>query len=246
MADQELKKAKTEETEESEEMFKKKNSKKAAAAAAAAASDEETWLEKSVARKMSMENLTHGKRLTPFDPYTFDLGTKWPEELPVFIEVAMGSRNKFEWDQDAGVLMLDRVIHSSMHYPNDYGFIPSTLCDDGDPLDILVMGTQPLVPGCICKARPIAYMVMEDEKGMDEKVLAVLANDAMFSDVHTLEDLPSHKLREISHFFETYKALERNKWAKVGEWHGTEETYELIKRSHNAFLEKSQAIEESL
>jgi len=133
-----------------------------------------------------------------------------------------------------------------MHYPNDYGFIPSTLCDDGDPLDVLVMGTQPIVPGAVVTIRPIAYMVMEDEKGMDEKVLAVLKNDAMMEDIQSIDDVPSHKLKEISHFFETYKALEKNKWAKVGEWKGTKETYGLIKQSQKQFKEKYKTIADEM
>lgn len=221
-------------------MFRKKDKKDSKAAA-----HDDTWLEKAVARKLSLAGVPT-KRLQPFDPYTYDLGPKCPQVVPVFIEVAMGSRNKFEWNQEQGVLMLDRVIHSSMHYPNDYGFIPSTLCDDGDPLDILVMGTQPLVPGCMAEVRPIAYMIMEDEKGMDEKVLGVLKGDAMFHDIQTLEDLPKHKLREIKHFFETYKALESNKWAKVGDWKGTEDTYDLIQRANETFLAKSKALESGM
>jgi len=160
--------------------------------------------------------------------------------------VSAGSRNKYEWDQEYGVMMLDRVLHSAVHYPNDYGFIPQTLCGDGDPLDILVMGTQPLAVGCIVKARPIAYMVMEDEKGMDEKVLAVLSNDANFAHVEKFEDLAKHKLAEVSNFFETYKQLEKDKWAKVGGWKNTDETYELIKKTHENFIEQEKLLEESM
>uniref|UniRef100_A0A7S2RLU3 Inorganic pyrophosphatase n=1 Tax=Mucochytrium quahogii TaxID=96639 RepID=A0A7S2RLU3_9STRA len=209
--------------------------------------DVENWLVKSVARKLSIESLPFKlKAPTVFDPYMFPLGAKCPETVPVFIEVSSGSRNKYEWSQEHSCIMLDRVLHSAVHYPSDYGFIPQTLCGDGDPLDVLVMGTQPLIPGCIVNARPIAYMVMEDEKGMDEKVLAVCANDPMFDEVKTFRDLPEHKLREVSHFFETYKGLEKNKWAKVGGWKGTQDTYQLIEQTHSMFIEREQQLENEL
>jgi inorganic pyrophosphatase len=207
--------------------------------------EDSEWLVKAVQRKLSVE--TMGKlRQAPFDPYSYPLGSKAPFSVPVFIEVSAGSRNKYEWDQDQGVLTLDRVLHSAVHYPNDYGFIPQTLCGDGDPLDILVMGTQPLIPGCIVRARPIAYMVMEDEKGMDEKVLAVLENDANFHHVRNFNDLAKHKLAEVSNFFETYKKLEKDKWAKVGGWGDTDATYALITKTHNNYLEQERLLEEEM
>ena len=116
-----------------------------------------------------------------YSPYTLPLKMKnYPREIPVFIEVSKGSRNKYEYNKTTGLLMLDRVLHSAVYYPYDYGFIPQTLCDDGDPLDILVMGTSPMIPGSVAMARPICYMIMEDEKGKDEKVLAVLSEDPNF------------------------------------------------------------------
>ena len=117
-------------------------------------------------------------------------------------------------------------------HSHDYGFIPQTLCGDGDPLDVLVMTTAPLVPGCVVQARLICYMVMEDEKGLDEKVLAVNAKDAHFSQIKSMKDLQEHTLREIAEFFSTYKRLEKDKWAKVGGWLGTEDTLELVKKVH--------------
>lgn len=109
-----------------------------------------------------------------------------------------------------------------MFYPHSYGFIPQTLCGDGDPLDVLVVCDGPLQPGSVVDVRPIAYMVMEDEKGADEKVLAVCAKDPRYKDVRTLRDMPEHTLREIAHFFETYKALEKDKWVRVGGWKVTD------------------------
>lgn len=206
-----------------------------------------TWMQKSVQRKLSMDALPTKLRTTPFDPYVFPLDEKCPEIVPVFIEVAAGSRNKYEWNQEHGVMMLDRVLHSAVFYPENYGFIPQTLCGDGDPLDVLVMGSnQPLIPGCIVNARPICHMIMEDEKGMDEKVLAVLANDAAFYHIKSMKDLGEHKLAEVSNFFETYKKLEKDKWAKVGGWQDTAETYQLIRDTHETFLKEEQVLENEL
>ena len=171
-----------------------------------------------------------------YSPYTLPLKMKnYPREIPVFIEVSQGSRNKYEYNKATGLLMLDRVLHSAVFYPYDYGFIPQTLCDDGDPLDVLVMGTSPLIPGCVAMARPICYMVMEDEKGQDEKVLAVLSEDPNYSHVETMSDLPPHKLVEIAQFFETYKALEKDKWVKVGSWNDVEETQNLVEETHKNY-----------
>lgn len=159
----------------------------------------------------------------------------YPKEIPVFIEVSQGSRNKYEYNKNVGMLMLDRVIHSSVMYPYDYGFVPQTLCQDGDALDVLVMGTMPLIPGCLAMVRPICFMTMEDEKGMDEKVLGVLSKDPNYDHVKSMSDIPLHKLKEISHFFETYKHLEKNKWVKVGDWNDIKETEELIVRTHESY-----------
>lgn len=179
-----------------------------------------------------------------FDAYDISIhqnGNKFPAEVPVFIEVSKGSRMKYEWDSDAGMLRLDRVLHSAVFYPHDYGFIPQTLCDDGDPLDILVMGDSPLEPGCIADVRVLGYMIMEDEKGKDEKVLGVLTKDPRFAEYHSLRDVPEHVLREISHFFETYKALEKAKWVRVGGWKGTQDAYNLVEQTHKAFQDKKKS-----
>lgn len=205
-----------------------------------------SWMQKSVARKVSIDALPKKLRATPFDPYMFPLGEKVPQVVPVFVEVSANSRNKYEWDQENGVLMLDRVLHSCVFYPASYGFIPQTLCGDGDPLDILVVSNEPLIAGCMVYARPICYMVMEDEKGMDEKVLAVLANDASFAHIESMEHFGGHKLAEISNFFETYKKLEKDKWAKVGDWHDKAETYKLITETHQNFLNEQELIESTL
>ena len=173
------------------------------------------------------------------NPYVIDLNiqnNEIPKEIPSYIEVSAGSRNKYEFNKELGVLVLDRVLHSACFYPYDYGFIPQTLCGDGDPLDVLVMNTTPLVPGCVVYIRPLGYLVMEDEKGKDEKVLAVSSKDPHFAEYKSLEDVPKHKLEEITQFFQTYKALEKNKWVKTEGWMGTEETLELIKDTYKSYV----------
>ena len=161
-----------------------------------------------------------------YSPYTLPIkSSKFPTQLPTFIEVSQGSRNKYEYDNTTGMLKLDRVLHSAVFYPYDYGFIPQTLCKDGDPLDILVMGTSPLVPGCIADVRPICYMIMAD--------------DPSFNHIKEIKDVSPHKLLEISQFCETYKTLEKDKWVKIGEWKGLQETYALIEETHGEFLKQS-------
>ena len=130
------------------------------------------------------------------------------ETFPVVIEVPMGSKNKYELDKESGLLKLDRVLFSAVHYPANYGFIPRSFCDDGDPLDALVLGQEPVVPLTIMNARAIGVMRMRDDKGIDDKIIAVSVNDPVYSGHRKLEDLPEHKLLEIQRFFEDYKALE--------------------------------------
>jgi len=130
------------------------------------------------------------------------------EVFPVVIEVPMGSKNKYELDKESGLLKLDRVLYSAVHYPANYGFIPRSFCDDGDPLDVLVIGQVPVVPLTIMHARAIGVMRMRDDKGIDDKIIATSAHDPEYRERRALEDLPEHKLREIQRFFEDYKALE--------------------------------------
>jgi inorganic pyrophosphatase len=130
------------------------------------------------------------------------------ETFPVVIEVPMGSKNKYELDKESGLLRLDRVLFSAVHYPANYGFVPRSFCDDGDPLDALVLGQEAVVPLTIMDARAIGVMRMRDDKGIDDKIIAVSVNDPEYHGRTKLEDLPEHKLREIQRFFEDYKALE--------------------------------------
>lgn len=128
--------------------------------------------------------------------------------FPVVIEVPKGSKNKYELDKETGLLRLDRVLYSSVHYPADYGFIPRTFCDDGDPLDALVLGQEPVHPLTIVEARAIGVMRMRDEKGIDDKIVAVSVRDPAFADYTDKDQLPAHMLRQIRRFFEEYKVLE--------------------------------------
>jgi inorganic pyrophosphatase len=128
--------------------------------------------------------------------------------FPVVIEVPKGSKNKYELYKETGLLRLDRVLYSAVHYPADYGFIPRTFCDDGDPLDALVISQEPVHPLTIVEARAIGVMRMRDEKGIDDKIVAVSVRDPAFSDYMDKAQLPGHMLREIRRFFEDYKVLE--------------------------------------
>jgi inorganic pyrophosphatase len=130
------------------------------------------------------------------------------DAFPVVIEIPKGSKNKYELDKETGLLRLDRVLYSAVHYPADYGFIPRTFCDDGDPLDALVLGQEPVYPLTIVEARAIGVMRMRDEKGIDDKIVAVSVGDPSFAEYTDKAQLPPHLLRELRRFFEDYKALE--------------------------------------
>jgi len=150
------------------------------------------------------------------------------EWVEVIVEIPKGSRNKYEIDHDTGELWLDRHLFTATTYPADYGFVPDTLAEDGDPLDILVLLDEPTVPGCHIRPRPIGVFWMTDEKGPDAKVLAVPAGDPRWDGLHDLKDAPPHLLAEISHFFEVYKALEPAKSTDVGRWAGCDEAWAEI------------------
>lgn len=139
------------------------------------------------------------------------IGSKAPEVCQAIIEVPKGSQNKYEFDKEQGIVKLDRILFAPMFYPCDYGFFPETLGGDGDPLDVLVMVTNPLFPGVAVDVRPIGVLIMSDDKGQDEKILAVAKDDPRFKHIETLDDVPEHILNEISFFFESYKILEKKK-----------------------------------
>jgi len=174
------------------------------------------------------------------NPNNLRQDASFPQELWAYIEVQKNTRTKYEYDETIGGLVLDRVLHSAVFYPHNYGFIPETLCGDGDPLDVLVMTSDPLLPGTFCKVRPICHLVMEDEKGRDEKLLAVAINDPCHNNIFKKGDISPHILEEISVFFQTYKMSEKTKWVKVYEWSNEEETITLVRETHNAFSRKNQ------
>ena len=158
------------------------------------------------------------------------------DQLEVIIEIPQGSRNKYEYDHTTHAIRLDRVLHSSVHYPTDYGFIPDTLSKDGDPLDVLVLVHDPTFPGCHLPARPIGVLRMIDDKGEDEKILAVPVGDPRFDDVSDLADLHGHWLKELENFFATYKLLEEKDTDLLG-WDGAAAARTVIEDARRRNLE---------
>jgi len=152
------------------------------------------------------------------------------DSIEAVIEIPQGSRNKYEYDHDAHVIRLDRVLHSSVHYPADYGFIPNTLSLDGDPLDVLVLVLDPTFPGCHVPVRPVGVLRMVDDKGEDEKILAVPQGDPRFDDINDLPDLDKHWLKEIENFFATYKLLEEKDTELLG-WDDADEAWRVIREA---------------
>jgi inorganic pyrophosphatase len=157
-----------------------------------------------------------------------DCGDKAPELVSVIIEVPMGSKLKYELDKPSGLLKVDRVLFSSVHYPANYGFIPQSYCEDHDPLDVLVLGQESVVPLSIMQARPIGVMKMLDQGEADDKIIAVHANDPEVEHFRSIKDLPPHRLREVQRFFEDYKVLE-NKTVKVGAFLDRDEAHQIIR-----------------
>jgi len=157
-------------------------------------------------------------------------GSKAPEEVNVVIEIPMNSNVKYEIDKETGVLLVDRILFTAMVYPFNYGFIPGTLEEDGDPVDVLVLGFEPLLPGSVIKARPIGVLETEDEKGRDAKIVAVPSEkiDPRFENVKDISDLPANFRERIAHFFEHYKELEKGKWVKVIGWKNRDEALKRI------------------
>jgi inorganic pyrophosphatase len=157
--------------------------------------------------------------------------------VDVVVEIPRGSRNKYEYDPVKKMIRLDRMLFSSIHYPCDYGFVPDTLAPDGDPLDALVLLSQPTFPGCLIQIRPIGVLKCYDEKGVDHKIVCVPPNDPNWKDVYSIEGVRKHLRKEIEHFFTVYKQLE-NKKAGVEGWDEAEVAIELIRSSQLNYVEK--------
>ena len=158
-------------------------------------------------------------------------GANPPESINVVIEVPIGGEPvKYELDKTSGAIFVDRILHTSMRYPANYGFVPHTLGDDGDPLDCLVVARSPFMPGCVVRARPIAVLFLEDEAGGDEKLLAVpdVKTSPYYEKVDEGVDLPQIVLDQIGHFFTHYKDLEPEKWTRVGHWGNREDALKVI------------------
>ncbi len=162
-------------------------------------------------------------------------GTK--DKMNVIIEINKGSKNKYEIDKETGIIALDRVLHTAQSYPFDYGFVPQTLWDDGDALDVILLTTVPLLPGILVHARPVAILPMVDGGEADEKVLAVPAGDPRFAHIQDLSDVNPHTLKEIAHFFLTYKKLQ-NKEVTVGEWKGKADAEAAFERATKMYTDK--------
>ena len=156
------------------------------------------------------------------------VGDKPPELLNMVIEVISNSRDKYEYNLKWEAFVLDRIIPSSVVFPVEYGFVPQTWFEDGDPLDIMALSYEPLEVGAIAKVKVIGVLVIEDEEGIDPKILSVLVNDARFEGYKDISDIHKHELVEIQEFFETYKRLEPHKWAKAKGWKNAQEAMEIV------------------
>ncbi|MEP3045503.1 MAG: inorganic diphosphatase [Roseibium sp.] len=162
------------------------------------------------------------------------IGNNPPEDVNVIIEVSMGGEPiKYEMDKDAGAMYVDRFLYTPMRYPGNYGFVPHTLCGDGDPIDVIVVNQRPVVPGAIMNCRAIGVLLMEDESGQDEKILAVPTHKLTkrYDNVHDVTDLPEITISQVKHFFEHYKDLEPGKWVKVTGVEGAEAAKRMIMES---------------
>ncbi|WP_430514206.1 inorganic diphosphatase [Pannonibacter phragmitetus] len=159
------------------------------------------------------------------------IGKNPPEDINVIIEVPVGGEPiKYEMDKAAGAMYVDRFLYTPMRYPGNYGFVPHTLCGDGDPIDVVVINQRPIIPGAIMSCRPIGVLMMEDESGQDEKIIAVPSTKLTrrYENVNSVDDLPAITMEQVKHFFEHYKDLEPGKWVKVTGVEGPEKARQLI------------------
>ncbi|CCQ33260.1 Inorganic pyrophosphatase protein [Halorhabdus tiamatea SARL4B] len=167
-----------------------------------------------------------------------EAGPNPPEEIYAVVECLKGERNKYEYDKDLPGVVLDRVLHSNVHYPSDYGFIPQSHYDDDDPLDVLVLVEDQTFPGCVVEARPVALMKMDDDGEADDKVIAVPTEDPRYDHIEDLEDIPSQQRDEIDEFFATYKNLEEGKEVETLGWEDAAAAKEAIEHSQDLYEEK--------
>jgi len=166
-----------------------------------------------------------------------DIAPGTAEEMNVIVEIPKGSKNKYEIDKETGLIALDRVLHSAQDYPFDYGFVPQTLWDDGDALDVVLLTTYPLLPGILVRARPVAILPMIDGGESDAKVLAVPCDDPRFKEVQDLADVNKHTLKEIAHFFLTYKQIQE-KEVSLGAWEDKAAATAAFERSREMYSAK--------
>ena len=171
--------------------------------------------------------------------YDIDPGPECPAVVRMIVEIPMLSSNKIEYDKDLGVFRLDRPLYSPMHYPGDYGFVPGTLSDDGDPLDVVALVTQPSFTGCLMEVRPVGALHMIDGSELDQKILAVPKRDPRFEDIREVDDIQPHVRLEIEHFFTIYKELE-GKVTRIEGWHGADEARKLLASSRRAYLDHTR------
>jgi len=164
----------------------------------------------------------------------FVMSAKERKTFDVLIEIPKGSRNKYEYDFELNKIRFDRMLFSSMMYPADYGFIPETLALDGDPLDVLVLGSEPTFPMCVMEVKPIGVFHMADEKGPDEKIICVPVSDPIWNELSDLSDMNPHQVKEITHFFQVYKDLEKKK-VDVGGWGDASEAYDIVDKCINRY-----------
>ena len=167
--------------------------------------------------------------------YDLDPGQQCPEIVRMIVEIPKNSSNKYEFDGKLGVFRLDRTLYSPMHYPGDYGFIPGTLAEDGDPIDVLVATDEPTFPGCMMEVRPLGVLDMVDENGRDQKILAVPDRNPRYDQIHTVDQIFPHVRREVEHFFTIYKELEGKK-TEIRGWRGPKEARVTIQDSRRRYL----------
>jgi inorganic pyrophosphatase len=169
--------------------------------------------------------------------YDLDPGPKSPQLVRMIVEIPKHSTNKYEYDKELDLFRLDRTLYSPVHYPGDYGFVPGTLAEDGDAVDILALVEEPSFSGCLIEVRPIGVMNMIDQEQRDQKIVAVPERNPRFNEVHSMDEIFSHIKREIEHFFTIYKELEGRVTATMG-WDGPEDARKVIAEGRKRYLEK--------